>query len=308
MADRITVAVLGLGAMGAPIARNLVAAGFAVAVWNRSPERAHAIAGARPALTPAHACADAAIAITMVADDRAVEEVVFGGAGLLAAMRPEAIHVGMSTISLALSRRLAAAHGAAGQGYVAAPVFGRPEAAEAKQLWIVAGGPDAYVERALPVLAEVGQATFKVGDAAQASLAKLLGNFMIAATIEMLGEALAAAEKGGMEPDRFLELLTGTLFGAPVIRRYGQLVADTAFEPAGFRLPLGLKDVGLVLAAGEELRAPLPIAGLLRDRLLTALARDRAHLDWSGLASVIREEAGLPAVRKSRGAEEPKSG
>jgi 3-hydroxyisobutyrate dehydrogenase-like beta-hydroxyacid dehydrogenase len=300
MAEPITVAVLGLGAMGAPIARNLVAAGFAVSVWNRSPEQARRLAGARPAPTPADACADADVAITMLADDRAVEEVVFGGMGMLGSLRRGACHVGMSTISLALARRLAAAHAAAGQGYVAAPVFGRPEAAAAKQLWIVVGGRDADIERVTPVLAAVGQGSFRMGDAPQASLAKLLGNFMIASTIEMLGEALAAAEKAGIEPARFLELLTGTLFGAPVIKRYGQLVADTTFEPAGFRLPLGLKDVELVLQAGEELRAPLPLAGLVRDRLLTALARDRAHFDWSGLASVIREEAGLPAVRRER--------
>lgn len=307
MPDRPTVAVLGLGAMGMPLARNLVAAGFPVSVWNRSPERAREIAGARAAVTPADACADADIALTMLADDRAVEDVVFGGSGMLASLPRGACHAGMSTISMALSRRLAAAHEAAGQGYVAAPVFGRPEAAAARQLWIVAGGSDADVERCAPVLEILGQGTFRMGDAAQASLAKLLGNFLIASTIEMLGEALSAAEKAGMEPARFLDMLTGTLFGAPVIRRYGQLVADTAFEPAGFRLPLGLKDVGLALEAGEELRAPLPLAGLLRDRLLTALARDRAHFDWSGLASVIREEAGLPAVRKSGRAEEQKS-
>jgi 3-hydroxyisobutyrate dehydrogenase-like beta-hydroxyacid dehydrogenase len=226
---------------------------------------------------------------------------------MLASLRRGACHIGLSTISVALSRRLAAAHAGAGQGYVAAPVFGRPEAASARQLWIVVGGTDADLERSAPVLEAVGQGTFRMGDAPQASLAKLLGNFMIASTIEMLGEGLSTAEKAGMDPNRFLDLLTGTLFGAPVIRRYGQLVADTAFEPAGFRMPLGLKDIGLVLEAGEELRAPLPLAGLLRDRLLTALARGRGHLDWSGLASVIREEAGLAPVRKSRGAEEQKS-
>ncbi len=300
MPDRPRLAVLGLGAMGMPIARNLVAGGFPVSVWNRSPERARDVAGARPAVTPADACADADIAVTALADDRAVEAVVFGGHGMLASLPRGACHAGLSTISVALSRRLAAAHGAAGQGYVAAPVFGRPEAAAARQLWIVTGGPDADVERASAVFDASGQGTFRMGDAPQASLAKLLGNFLIASTIEMLGEALCAAEKAGVEPGRFLELLTGTLFGAPVIRRYGQLVADTAFEPAGFRLALGFKDLGLVLAAGDELRAPLPLAGLLRDRLLTALARDRGHLDWSGLTSVIREEAGLPPVRKSR--------
>jgi 3-hydroxyisobutyrate dehydrogenase-like beta-hydroxyacid dehydrogenase len=307
MPDRPTVAVLGLGAMGMPIARNLVAAGFPISVWNRSPQRAREIEGARPAATPAAACAAADIALTVLADDSAVEAVVFGDGGMLASLRRGACHIGLSTISVALSRRLAAAHAGAGQGYVAAPVFGRPEAAAARQLWIVVGGTDADLERSAPVLEAVGQGTFRMGDAPQASLAKLLGNFMIASTIEMLGEALSTAEKAGMDPNRFLELLTGTLFGAPVVRRYGQLVADTTFEPAGFRMPLGLKDIGLVLEAGEELGAPLPLAGLLRDRLLTALARDRAHLDWSGLASVIREEAGLTPVRKSRGAEEQKS-
>jgi 3-hydroxyisobutyrate dehydrogenase-like beta-hydroxyacid dehydrogenase len=293
MTDRITLAVLGAGAMGAPIARNLVAAGFPVSMWNRSPERAHAVQGARVASTPADAAGGADFVLSMLADDSAVEDVVFGADGILGSLRRGACHVGMSTISVALSRRLAAAHQAAGQGFIAAPVFGRPEAAAARQLWIVTGGAPSDVERAAPVFAALGQGTFNLGDASQASLAKLLGNFMIASTIEMLAEALTAAEKAGIEPRRFLDLMTGTLFGAPVIKRYGQLVADTAFEPAGFRLVLGLKDVGLALRAGEELRAPLPLAGLLRDRFLTALARDRGQLDWAGIATVVREEAGL---------------
>jgi 3-hydroxyisobutyrate dehydrogenase-like beta-hydroxyacid dehydrogenase len=291
------IAVLGLGAMGAPIARNLVAAGFAVRVWNRNPQRAREITGAEVALTPAAACAPASIVITMLADDRAVEAVAFQEHGILESLPRGACHVGMSTVSVALARRLAAAHEAAGQGYVAAPVFGRPEAAAARQLWVVAGGAEADLERVASVFAAVGQGTFRMGTAPQASLAKLLGNFMIASTIEMLGETLAAAEKAGLDPTRLLDMLTGTLFGAPVVKRYGQLVADAAFEPAGFRLVLGLKDVGLILEAGEELRVPLPLAGLLRARLLTALARDRGELDWAGLATVIREEAGLPAVR-----------
>lgn len=293
MTDRIALAVLGAGAMGAPIARNLVAAGFPVSMWNRSPERAHAVQGARVASTPADAAGGADFVLSMLADDSAVEDVVFGADGILGSLRRGACHVGMSTISVALSRRLAAAHQAAGQGFIAAPVFGRPEAAAARQLWIVTGGAPSDVERAAPVFAALGQGTFNLGDASQASLAKLLGNFMIASTIEMLAEALTAAEKAGIEPRRFLDLMTGTLFGAPVIKRYGQLVADTAFEPAGFRLVLGLKDVGLALRAGEELRAPLPLAGLLRDRFLTALARDRGQLDWAGIATVVREEAGL---------------
>jgi 3-hydroxyisobutyrate dehydrogenase-like beta-hydroxyacid dehydrogenase len=299
MTNRLSVAVLGLGAMGAAIARNIVAAGFPVTVWNRTPARAREISGAQFAATPAAACAPADVAVSMLADDRAVEEVVFGADGMIGALRPGSCHVGMSTISVAMARRLMAAHEAAGQQYVAAPVFGRPEAAAARQLWVVAGGANADIERVAPIFEAIGQGTFRVGDAPQASLAKLLGNFLIAASIEMLGEALATAEKAGLEPQRLLDLLTGTLFGAPVIKRYGQIVADTAFEPAGFRLALGLKDLGLVLDAGEELRAPLPLASLIRERLLTALARERGHYDWSGLASVIREEVGLPPTRST---------
>ena len=297
MTGQLSLAVLGLGSMGAPIARNLVAAGFEVAVWNRTPERARALAGARPAATPADACAAADLVISMLADDAAVEGVVHGADGVLRGLRRDGCHVGMSTISVALSRRLAAAHAAAGQGYVAAPVFGRPDAAAVRKLWIVAGGEPAELDRAAPVFAALGQATFRLEDAPQASLAKLLGNLMIASTVEMLAETLAAAEKGGMDPARFLELMTGTLFGAPVVQRYGRLLVDSAFEPAGFRLALGLKDVGLALDAGEELRVPLPLAGLLRDRFLTALARGRGNLDWAGLATVVREEAGLPPFR-----------
>jgi 3-hydroxyisobutyrate dehydrogenase-like beta-hydroxyacid dehydrogenase len=291
------VAVLGLGAMGLPIARNLLAAGFPLAVWNRNPARTREVAGARIAATPADACAGADVAVTMLADDRAVGDIVFGNAGVVTGLPAGAFHVGMSTISVALARRLAAAHQAAGQRYVAAPVFGRPDAAAARQLWIAAGGANGDIERVAPVLRAIGQGVFTVGDAPQATLAKLLGNFLIASSIEMLGEALATAEKAGIEPARLLDLLTGTLFGAPVIKRYGQIVADTAFEPAGFRLALGLKDVGLVLDAGEELRSPLPLASLLHARLLTALARNRGDYDWSGLASVIREEAGLEPTR-----------
>jgi 3-hydroxyisobutyrate dehydrogenase-like beta-hydroxyacid dehydrogenase len=297
MPDQPRLAVLGTGAMGAPIARNLVAAGFPVAVWNRSPERAAAIAGAQVAATPSAACAGADLVVSMLADDDAVEGVVFRTDGLMHGLRRGGCHVGMSTISVALSRRLAAAHEAAGQGYVAAPVFGRPDAAAARQLWIITGGPVADVERAAGVFAALGQGTFHLGEAAQASLAKLLGNFLIASTIEMLGEALTAVEKAGVPPARFLEVMTGTLFGAPVIRRYGQLIADTEFEPAAFRLELGLKDVDLALQAGEELRAPLPLGELLRERFVTALARGRGELDWSGIAGVIREAAGLPAQR-----------
>jgi 3-hydroxyisobutyrate dehydrogenase-like beta-hydroxyacid dehydrogenase len=279
------------------MARNLVQAGFDVRVWNRTAARTRDVPGARPAPTPAAACDGADFAVSMLADDAAVEATALGPDGVLAGLPKGAVHVGASTVSVALCRRLAEAHAAKGVGYLAAPVFGRPDAAAAKQLWILPGGAPADIERCSALFAALGQGTFPMGSAPQASLAKLLGNFMIASTIEMLGESLALAEKAGLDPSRLLAMLTGTLFGAPVVKRYGQLVADTAFEPAGFALALGLKDVNLVLGAGEELRVPLPLASLVRERMLTALARGRERFDWSGFASVIREAAGLEPVR-----------
>jgi 3-hydroxyisobutyrate dehydrogenase-like beta-hydroxyacid dehydrogenase len=291
------VAFFGLGQMGLPMARNLTDAGFDVRVWNRTPARAREVGGAVAAGTVAEAARGADIAITMLADDTAVAGVGLGDDGLVATLPAGSVHLGMSTISVALAQRLSEAHAAARQDYVAAPVFGRPEAAAARQLWIVPGGPAAALERCGPVFKALGQGTFPMGDAAQATLAKLVGNLMIAATIESLGEALTLSEKAGIEPGRMLDMLTGTLFGSPVVRRYGDLIARTEFEPAGFALALGLKDVGLALDAGTALRVPLPVAALLRERLLTALARGRETYDWSGLASVIRESAGLPPRR-----------
>ncbi len=293
-----SVAFLGLGSMGLPMARNLARAGFELRVWNRTAAKTREVVGARPAATPADACRGADFAITMLADDAAVEGATLGPDGVLAGLPRGALHIGMSTVSVALSRRLAELHRTAGRGYVAAPVFGRPEAAEARALWIVPGGDPADLERAAPVFVALGQGTFPLGTAPQASLAKILGNFLIAGTIEALGEALVAAEKAGLDPSGFLAMLTETLFGSPVVKRYGRLLATTAFEPAGFRLVLGLKDVNLALAAGDELRAPLPLAGLVREHMLAALARGRERYDWAGFATAIREAAGLEPVRE----------
>ena len=285
-----TLAVLGLGHMGRPIAQGLVAAGFAVRTWNRS---GGAVDGAEACPTIAEAVRGAEAAITMLSEDAAVEAVTFGDGRLLESLRDGALHVGMSTISVALAGRLAEAHAAAGQGYVSAPVFGRPEAAAARQLWIVPGGDAAHVRSLGPVFAAIGQGTFPMPGAREAALAKLCGNFMIAANIEVIAEALALGEKGGIAPSELLEMFTATLFGSPVVKRYGGLVAKGEFTPAGFAMALGLKDMRLVLEAGEASRVPLPVAELLRSRFLTALALGRDGLDWSGIAGVVREQAGL---------------
>lgn len=292
-----TVGFLGLGAMGLPMAANLVGAGFRVRAWNRSPGKAEALTGAFAARTPREATEGAEFVVTMLADDRAVEAVTEGPDGLLGGLPVGAIHVGMSTVSLAAARRLAEGHAARGRGFVAAPVFGRPEAARARQLWIIPGGDAELVRRAEPLFAALGQGSFPQPTAEQAALAKLAGNFLIGATIEALGEALVLAEKGGLDPERLLGMLTATLFGSPVVRNYGARIARTEFTPPGFALPLARKDFRLIQEAARETETPMPLAELVADRLTEALGRGRDGYDFAGLATVIREEAGLAERR-----------
>jgi 3-hydroxyisobutyrate dehydrogenase-like beta-hydroxyacid dehydrogenase len=289
-----TIGFIGLGRMGRPMAANLVAAGFIVRVWNRTPGKAPP--GAVEFDSPREVAEQSTLVATMVADDAALEQVTFGDRGLLAGLQ-RGIHVSMSTISVALSRRLREAHHAAGQRYVASPVFGRPEAAQKRQLWIVCGGEQADVAACEPLFSALGRGTFTVGEAPQANVVKLIGNFLIASTIESIGEVTALAEKAGLDPRRVVEFFGGTMFASTVFTGYGARIAATEFEPAGFAMPLALKDVSLALQAGHELRVPLPFASLLRDRLLVALARGRDGWDWAGLASVAREDAGLPPRR-----------
>ncbi|PYV16975.1 MAG: 6-phosphogluconate dehydrogenase, partial [Acidobacteria bacterium] len=216
------------------------------------------------------------------------------GADFLSALKPGSIHVSMSTISVALSRRLTEAHAKAGSVFVSAVVFGRPPAAEARQLLVVAAGPAAAVERSRPLLEALGSRVEVVStDPPAANAFKLAGNFLIAATLECLGEAFALVRKSGLDPLQFLEIMTGTLFAAPVYKTYGKLIVEEQFRPAGFTVPLGLKDVRLALAAAEAASVPMPVANIVRDHLLTALARGRADWDWSSVAKVVAENAGL---------------
>jgi 3-hydroxyisobutyrate dehydrogenase-like beta-hydroxyacid dehydrogenase len=292
------VGFIGLGHMGSGMAANLVKAGHDVTVHNRSPAKAEALIalGAQAAASVAEACRGDAV-ITMLANDEAVESVVLGRGGIIASLRAGALHVSSSTISIALSQHLSEAHAKAGQHFVAAPVFGRPDVAAAGQLFVVAAGEPAALDAAAPLLDAIGQRTFVVSDAPKAAnLVKLSGNFLIASMIEALGEALALIAKGGVDQRHYLEILTSTLFDAPVYKLYGGLIASGRFEPAGFAAPLGQKDIRLALAAADDLRVPMPLASLLRDRFLTLLAHDGDNLDWSAIGRLPAMDAGIPAV------------
>ena len=288
------VGFIGLGHMGAGMAANLLGAGHEVTVYNRTlgKERALVEQGARAAGRVADACQGEAV-VTMLADDRAVEGVVFGDQGVIGSLGPRAIHLSMSTISVALSESLARAHAKAGQRFVAAPVFGRPDVAAAGKLFIVAAGAPDAVTACSPLLEAMGQKTFSIGAEAQAAnLVKLSGNFLLASVIEGLGEAMALVGKAGVDRHQYLELLTSTLFTAPVYKTYGGLIAEGKFEPAGFAAPLGYKDIRLTLAAADDLRVPMPVASLLRDRFLTLLAQGGEALDWSGIGQLAARDAG----------------
>jgi 3-hydroxyisobutyrate dehydrogenase-like beta-hydroxyacid dehydrogenase len=288
------VGFIGLGNMGSGMAANLVKAGHEVPVYNRTASKMKALVdqGARAAAQVKDACRGEAV-ITMLADDGAVESIAFGDEGLTGNLGKGAIHISMSTISVALSERLAAAHAEAGQRFVAAPVFGRPEAAAAAKLFIVAAGAPDAVEACMPLFEALGQNTFIFGDNPRAAnLVKLSGNFLIASVIEALGEAMALVGKAGVNRGRYLDLLTSTLFNAPVYKTYGRLIAEQQYEPAGFAAPLGHKDIRLTLAAAETLRVPMPLASLLHDRFLTLLAQGGERLDWSAIAQLATRDSG----------------
>jgi 3-hydroxyisobutyrate dehydrogenase-like beta-hydroxyacid dehydrogenase len=290
------VGFLGLGNMGSEMARNLIKAGHSLTVYNKTQSRAEELAslGAKVARTPGQAASDVEAIITMVADDAAIESIVLGHNAAIHSLPAGAVHIAMSTMSVAISRRLVAAHRERRQHFVSAPVFGRPEAAEAAKLVIAAAGPADQIARCQPLFDAMGQKTYVVGDdPPAANVVKVAGNFLITVVIESLGESFALIKKSGVDADKFLEVLVGSLFAAPVYRTYGPMVAANNFEPVGFRMALGMKDNRLVLAAAEDVAVPLPLASLIRDRMLAATAQGMADADWSAIARLSFKEAGL---------------
>jgi 3-hydroxyisobutyrate dehydrogenase-like beta-hydroxyacid dehydrogenase len=285
---------IGLGHMGAAMAANLVKAGHDVTVFNRSPAKRRALLelGAHEATRVADACRGAVV-ITMLADDTAVADVALGDDGIVGNLPRGALHVSMSTISVALSNKLAQTHAEIGQRFVAAPVFGRPDAAAAAKLFIVAAGDPTAVETCQPLFDALGQKTVAISaEPSAANLVKLSGNFLLAATIEALGEAIALVGKAGIDRRSYVDLLTSTIFPAPAYKTYGGLIADDKFQPAAFAAPLGYKDIRLALAAAETLRVPMPLGSLLHDRFLRLLAQGGECLDWAAIGGLAAQDAG----------------
>ncbi len=286
---------IGLGHMGAGMAARLCTAGHELIVYNRSVERLAALIaqGAKAAENIAAVCT-ADVVFTMLSDDTAVESVVLGAGGIADSLKAGAIHVSCSTVSVTLSARLSQVHEQKQQGYIAAPVFGRPDAAASGKLFLVAAGNQASVDKVQALFDVLGQRTFIVSaDPEKANLVKLSGNFLIATVIESLGEAMALVEKGGVDRHQYLDLLTATLFNAPLYKNYGAMIADRRFDPAGFAAHLGQKDMRLTLAAAEALKVPLPFASVLRDRFLELAAHGGDRLDWSAIGSLAAKDAAL---------------
>jgi 3-hydroxyisobutyrate dehydrogenase-like beta-hydroxyacid dehydrogenase len=287
---------VGLGRMGSAMAANLLKAGHEVTVFNRTPAKSSALIalGAHEAAELAAACRGEVV-ISMLADDEAASHIALGSAGIVASLPKGAIHLSMSTISVAMSRRLAQAHAQSGQRYVAAPVFGRPDMAAAAKLFIVAAGDPAAIDACRPLFEALGQKTASIGaEPSAANLVKLTANFLQAAVIESLGEAIALIGKAGIDRRAYVDLLTSTIFTAPAYKIFGPLIADGAFATAAFAAPLGYKDIRLALAEAESLRVPMPLASLLHDRFLRLFAQGGENLDWSAIGGLATQDASGP--------------
>ena len=291
------VGFVGLGRMGAPIAENILNAGSALRVYNRTASKTDPLVskGAERASSPADAVTPGGIVVSMIADDAAMLAVTEGPDGILSRLGPGGVHVAMSTLSPALAERLAKAHREKGAHYVAAPVFGRPDAAAARKLWACVAGDKDAVSRVRPLLEATSQGVFDIGVEPQAAnVVKLGGNFLIAAAMEAMAEAFTLAEKNGVPRERMAEVIGKTLFACPIYQGYGAAIAAHRYVPPGFALPLGLKDVTLALDTATRSRTPMPLAHLVQQRLVSALAHGRADLDWAVLALGASEDAAAP--------------
>ena len=300
------IGFIGLGQMGQRMAARLLEQGHELVVWNRTPSATQTLqeAGASVAARPEETL-DTEVVITMLSDDAAIEA-VWVASGLLERMPAGAVHLNMASVSLRMARALAALHRKRGADYISAPVFGRPQAAASGQLDIVAAGPREALTRCVPLFEALGKRWFDLGaEAMHANIVKIARNFLLASIIESLGEAFALVHKSGVEPTRFLDIITSTSLNAPAYKDYGRLMIEKPAEPT-FTLKLGMKDVELALQAGGETGVPLPMAALIREQHIAAIARGYGDGDWAALGNYIAESAGLnePAAGRSSGPRE----
>ncbi|MEH7119358.1 NAD(P)-dependent oxidoreductase [Neobacillus vireti] len=290
------IGFIGLGNMGQPMVKNLIKAGYKVKVYNRTPNKASEVvaAGAEQVNRPCDVVTPDGIVVTMVSNDQALEELIFGSDGIGEKLGKNGIHLSMSTVAPDTSRKIAEFQKEKGSFYIASPVFGRPDAAAAQKLWILSSGNKEARERVKPVQESMGQRVFDLGDEpGNANVVKLGGNFMIMAAMEAMAEAFNLAEKNGMDRQTVAEVYSSTLFNCTVYNGYGAMIAKKMFEPAGFQLALGLKDCNLVLDEANSTKTPMPLGNLLHNRLLSSAAKGRGNLDWSALTKMANEEAGL---------------
>jgi 3-hydroxyisobutyrate dehydrogenase-like beta-hydroxyacid dehydrogenase len=291
------IGFIGLGNMGHALAQNLLADGYDLKVYNRTPDKADDLVkkGARLVSKPAEVVSKGGIVISVLSNDQAVEEIVFGEGGILPRMKEDTVHLSISTLGPDTARKLAKAHEEHGSKYVASPIFGRPDAAATRKLWVCTAGPQAAKERVQPILQALSQGVYDFGeDVGAANIVKLAGNFMIVSAMEAMAEALTLGEKNGIERSALINMLTQTIFTGRIYQNYGQAISQKRYMPAGFFMELGLKDINLALKTAEAAKMPMPLASLLRDRFMVGMAKGRDKMDWSALSLGVSEDAGLP--------------
>jgi 3-hydroxyisobutyrate dehydrogenase-like beta-hydroxyacid dehydrogenase len=290
------VGFIGLGKMGQGMTRRILGGGHDLTVYNRTTEKARDLeaAGARVAASIADACRGRQVVITMVSDDSAVKEVAIGPAGVRDSLGSGAVHLCMGTHSVAAIQLLVKAHDEAKQLFVAAPVLGRPDAAAAGQLGIVAGGPADAVKACEPLFQVLGRRTFEAGSSqAGAAAIKLSNNFVLGAAIEAMAEAFALVRKYSVMPQVLFDVMTDGLFAAPAYKIYGKIMVEESYDKVGFMTLQGLKDLNLALAAADQARVPMPSANNVRDRLLGAIAHGDGEKDWAVMAREQNRASGI---------------
>jgi 3-hydroxyisobutyrate dehydrogenase-like beta-hydroxyacid dehydrogenase len=291
------IGFIGLGNMGLNMAKNLIASGHQLQVYNRSSEKADELeqSSITKCKTPAEAASNVSIVITMLSDDDVVAETTTGAVGILQTLQKGALHISMSTISPDVSQKLSDQHKSSGSSYLAAPVFGRPEAAAAKKLWICVSGSQQAKEMAKPILDCLGQGVIDFGeDAGGANVVKIAGNFMIMSSLEIMAEAFTLAEKHGLDRAKVADFFGSTIFNAPIYQNYGKLIANKQYEPVGFKAKLGYKDARLAFKLAQQSETPMPMGTLIHNRLLSAVAKGLGDRDWvEAVGRGVTDDAGI---------------